>query len=89
MGQDPVNFVLSSDFRLKILAKLHGSPSTPTSIAAWYSKHTSHASRALHELKTRNLVVCVTPESRKERYYSLTHEGERVLNEIRRIRMVF
>jgi predicted transcriptional regulator len=85
MAQDPITFVLGSDLRFKILSRLAGEAQTPTSIASTYDKHVSHVSRALKELRVRRLVSCVTPENRKNRYYTVTARGARVLSELRRL----
>ncbi len=70
----PVDFVGGSQVRLKILNHLTTHPSTPSQLAEMDSKHVSHVSRALSELKRRGLVEPVQSGSR-ERYYRATNYG--------------
>ena len=39
-------------------------------------------SRALKQLEKREIIMCLTPEERLGRIYSLTEEGEEVLEKI-------
>ena len=54
-------------------------PTTPTEIASRIDKPLSHISRALKELQERSLVECLTPNMSKNRIYSITEKGRKVL----------
>ncbi len=69
-----VTFVEGSEIRSKLLERLASKPCTPTELAAMESKHISHVSRALIELKDRGLVSSSSSGSR-ERYYRITSQG--------------
>jgi len=69
-----LTFVKGSAVRSKLLERLASQPHTPTELAAMESKHLSHVSRALVELKDWGLVASVDSGSR-ERYYKVTTQG--------------
>jgi DNA-binding transcriptional ArsR family regulator len=86
MQHDSVEFVISSETRLRILSFLSRGASTPTQLARSIEKHLSHISRALSELEKKELVTCQNPSYTKPRVYTLTTQGDRVLAEIHRYR---
>jgi len=67
-------FVSSSTVRSSLLEHLVSGPKTPTELASMDSKHVSHVSRALAELRERGLVEQMSSASR-ERYYKATSQG--------------
>ena len=69
-----VEFVSSSEVRVKVLADLSKGPKTTTELASIERKHLSHVSRALAELRAEGLVEPVWTSSR-ERYYRATSRG--------------
>jgi DNA-binding transcriptional ArsR family regulator len=69
-----LTFVKGSTVRSKLLERLASEPHTPTELAAMESKHLSHVSRALVELRDMGLVASVDSGSR-ERYYKVTTQG--------------
>ncbi len=69
-----VTYVEGSTIRSKLLERLASKPCTPTELAAMESKHISHVSRALIELKERGLVSS-SPSGSRERYYKITTQG--------------
>jgi DNA-binding transcriptional ArsR family regulator len=69
-----IDFVQGSSIRARLLGLLALRPHTPTELAAIESKHVSHVSRALTELKSKGLVESVHRGSR-ERYYRITSQG--------------
>lgn len=73
-----MSFVKGSTVRKKLLERLASRPHTPTELASMESKHVSHVSRALLELKTWGLVSASASGSR-ERYYRITSEGYAIL----------
>lgn len=88
MSLKGIEYVLSSDTRLRIVSALAKHSGTPTQLAKEVRKHLSHISRALHELETKELVSCATPAFSRPRVYQLTTHGDQVVSEIyRRVRM--
>ena len=69
-----LRFVERSELRKTLLSLLVGSPKTPSELANIQSKHVSHVSRALTELRTRGLVE-FSDQGSRERYYRATREG--------------
>ncbi len=69
-----VTFVESSSVRSKLLQRLASKPHTPTELATIESKHISHVSRALIELKGLGL-VSATESGSREHYYRITSQG--------------
>ncbi len=63
-----------SSLRSKLLERLVSRPYTPTELATAESKHLSHVSRALVELRDYGLVSSTESGSR-ERYYKVTSQG--------------
>lgn len=60
--------------RKAVLSLLVGAPKTPSELATLGSKHVSHVSRALTELRVRGLVE-YSDEGSRERYYKATEQG--------------
>lgn len=69
-----MTYVQGSTVRSKLLQRLASSPHTPTELASIESKHISHVSRALIELKDWGL-VCTTESGSREHYYKITSQG--------------
>ncbi len=69
-----VTYVEGSAIRSKLLERLASKPCTPTELATMESKHISHVSRALIELKEHGL-VSASPSGSRERYYKITSQG--------------
>ena len=72
---DEVAFVNVSKYRKKTVKHLLHSASTPSSIAKATEIKISHVSRALSQLKKREIVECLTPNRHKGRIYVLTQKG--------------
>lgn len=77
-----VGYVVASDHRTKVLEALAEKPKTPTQISEETSMYLSHVSSTLSDLKKKNLAKCLTPELEKGKLYTLTEEGENILDEI-------
>ena len=69
-----VRFVKGSVVRSRLLERLASRPHTPTELANMESKHISHVSRALTELREWGLVYATESDSR-EHYYRITSQG--------------
>jgi len=74
-----VGHVISSTYRVKVLQRLADSPAPPSTIAQDTNCSVSHVSRALQDLRERELVDLLVPESRKKgRIYGITDAGREV-----------
>ena len=72
-------FVQASVYRSSVIATLRDWPKTSSQVASACSISLSHASRTIHELLNRILLVSMTPDLRgRGRLYGLTPKGERV-----------
>jgi len=80
-----VSYVFSSELRIKVLSVLSKSKFTPTQLAEMSNSPISHVSKALGELQSRGLIVCLTPSRKKGRFYTITELGGQILDEINRI----
>ncbi len=73
---DEIGFVISSRYRILALKRLASGPATPSQIATDESVGIAHVSRALQDLRERDLVDLLVSEDRKKgRVYGLTEEG--------------
>jgi DNA-binding MarR family transcriptional regulator len=83
-GWDVDAYILNSTNRQRVLEYLALSgPATPSQIAADTDSHRSHISRALQELREKDVVELQVDESREMgRYYALTSAGETVWSRI-------
>ena len=78
---DTISFVISSDYRLLVLDQLVAGPEIPSRIKGDDHEHVliEHVSRALGELRDRELVELRVPDDQeKHRFYGLTERGEQV-----------
>jgi ArsR family transcriptional regulator, cadmium/lead-responsive transcriptional repressor len=77
------SFVLRSKRRLALLLALR-SELTPTQLAEKESISIKNISKLLGELKEQGLVMCLTPNARKGRVYSITSNGEDIIKKIKK-----
>lgn len=81
---DEVGFLISSEYRLSIVARLGESPSTPTEIADDTGLAISHVSNTLSTLLDRSIVALTVPEEQyRNRIYELTEKGRKLWRRIR------
>ena len=78
---EDISFIISSDYRRKVLQEL-GSPKTPSNLSHALEINKTHISRALKELVDKRLVDCLTPNSRKGRLYVISARGKEILKEL-------
>nr|WP_156184177.1 winged helix-turn-helix domain-containing protein [Halostagnicola sp. A56] len=78
-------YILSSKYRSRALEQLAGTVrATPKEIADSVNVHRSHISRALAELREKDVVELRVPEGRTVgRYYGLTERGKKAWPEIK------
>jgi DNA-binding HxlR family transcriptional regulator len=80
---DEIGFVISSQYRVAVLRRLSSTPSTPSQIAKEADCSIAHISRALHELREKELVeLLVSEERRKGRVYGITETGQAIWEQI-------
>jgi DNA-binding HxlR family transcriptional regulator len=78
---DAISFVISSDYRTLVLSRLAAGPEIPSQITADAHEHVliEHVSRAVRELRDRELVELRVPnDQEKYRFYGLTEQGKQV-----------
>lgn len=78
MKEEPhseLGYVIASTYRQAVLLALTESVLCPTEIVEKTKYPQSHISKTLRELTSRSLVVCLNPNDRKGRLYSLTQDG--------------
>lgn len=80
MTWDEAGYVISSKYRIEVMKRLAEGPKTPSAMARPNSDiPIAHVSRALTNLRERDLVELLVEEERKKgRLYGLTDEGEKV-----------
>jgi len=80
---DEIGYVISSQYRVKVLKHLADGPATPSKMASDTELSIAHISRALGELQDHSLVTLLVSEERKKgRVYGITDEGEEIWEEI-------
>ena len=84
---EAVGFLFSSEIRQGVLRTLGEKRSTPSQISVAIGRPISHVSRALKELQSRKLAICLTPDRKKGRVYQITALGESVLRELEGMRL--
>tara|TARA_B100000315_G_C14267364_1_gene447039 strand:+ start:187 stop:465 length:279 start_codon:yes stop_codon:yes gene_type:complete len=82
MDWEDISFVTGSKIRFKILLELRKSNKTPSGLAASTKNPISHVSLALNELSKRELIKCLTPNVRKNKFYQITDKGNKILDDI-------
>jgi DNA-binding MarR family transcriptional regulator len=76
---DEIGFIISSRYRIVALRRLSVGPATPSQIAADESVGIAHVSRALQDLRERDIVdLLVSDDRKKGRVYGLTEHGRDV-----------
>ena len=82
---DQIGFVISSQYRVKVLDRLSESPATPSQIASDEGIGIASVSHALSSLRERELVdLLVSEDRRKGRVYGITETGADIWSEISR-----
>ena len=84
MSWKEVSFVIASKTRKSILEKLE-TPRTPTFLAKDLKINLANVSRALTELEKKNIVICLTPDQKVGKIYSLTKKGRDITVKVKKI----
>ena len=82
MDWEDISFVTGNKIRFAVLVSLKSKSKTPTAISKDIEFPLTHTSTALKVLEERKLVKCLTPTSRKNKFYSITDEGKQLLQKI-------
>ena len=82
MSWDDISYVVASKTRKSIMLKLE-TPRTPTFIAKDLNLNLANVSRSLSELEDKGMIVCLTPDQRTGKIYSLTKKGNKALETIK------
>ena len=82
MGNDDLNYVSKSSYRVKVLKSLGEDAKMPTEIASDSGILPNHISNVLRQLKEKEIVECINPEVRKGRLYRLSDNGLNILNDL-------
>ena len=82
MSWDEVSYVVASKTRKSIVLKLE-TPRTPTFLAKDLTINLANVSRSLSELESKGVIICLTPNQRTGKIYSLTKKGDKVLETIK------
>jgi DNA-binding transcriptional ArsR family regulator len=79
-----LGYVDASTYRTDVLHSLAEGPATPKRLAETVGAEITHVSRALQELRDRDLVELLVPEARRKgRVYGATDKGERVATHLK------
>ena len=71
-------YVKNSTYRTKIVKTLDGGVKIPTQISRDVGIRTNHISKVLHDLKSKDIVICLNENDRKGRLYKLTEKGKKI-----------
>jgi len=76
---DEYSFVVSSQYRIATMERLQTGPATPSQIASDEGVRMTHVSRALQELREKDMVdLLVSDDRKKGRVYGTTEKGSTV-----------
>ena len=78
MDVDKLAWVKASNYRKDVLCSLDEEARTPKEISENTDYYLSHVSSTLSDLKSKELVECLTPNRRKGKLYTLTEEGREI-----------
>jgi predicted transcriptional regulator len=77
-----ISFVSRGKIRKRVLENLF-QPHTPTELSHTIETHRSTTSRTILALKSKGLVMCITPKETMGRYYKITKLGLKILGHIK------
>ena len=80
--EDKVKYVNKSSYRVKVLKSLKNDVKMPKEIAKDSGILPNHISNVLRQLKEKDMVECLNPETRKGRLYRLSETGLEVLDKL-------
>ena len=81
---DLIASIRRSKIKLGIL-RLLGEPKTATDLKKIIGAHRESISRALLQMKTQGLVVCITPEQPNFRFYKITEKAKALMKTLEKV----
>lgn len=84
MSWDEVSYVIASKTRKAIVSRLD-TPRTPTFLAKDLDLNLANISRAITELEGKDIVVCLTPQQKVGKIYSLTKKGKDIVAKVKKM----
>jgi len=78
---EDVSYIIRSKNRKSVILELK-TPKTPTMLARTLKTSMPNISRTLRQLQSKGFVICLTPEERIGKIYSLTDKGKEALKKI-------
>lgn len=78
-----VEYIKQSPNRTKVLKSLGEEVLRPSEITNKTDIHINNVSRSLKQMKEKNIVYLLNPESKRGRLYKLTEDGKEVLKNIK------
>lgn len=82
MEWNNISFVTGNKIRFAVLISLKSKSKTPTAISKDTNFPLTHISTSLKLLLERKLIECLTPSVRKNKFYSITEKGKKLLKQI-------
>lgn len=76
-------YIKQSSHRTKVLRSIGEDVLKPSDITHETEIHINNVSRSLKQMKEKNLVYLINPESKKGRLYKLTEDGKKVLRNLK------
>lgn len=83
MDWELIGFIKASNYRKKIILSLDKNNKMPKELRKELGIYITHISSTLKELSEKNLVICLTPNLRKGRIFSLTKIGKEIATYLR------
>ena len=84
MDVEEYSWVKASDYRENILLAMEEKPRTPKELSEMTDYYLSHVSNVLSDLDSHGLAECITPEKKKGRLWTLTEEGDKLIEDLKR-----
>ena len=78
---DDLSFVIRAKNRKAVFLAL-GEPKTPTQLAKELDINIGFISNILIELKERELIVCLSPNEKRHRFYQISKSARKLLEKV-------
>jgi len=82
---DTISFILSSKLRFQTLLELKKGEKTPSKLAEILNEARSHISKTLKELEEKSLIICLTPDRRKQKFFKISDLGIDIISSINKM----
>lgn len=80
-----ISFITSSSLRFKVMIELKKGENIPTRLAKRLNMPISHISKTLSELLEKELIICLTPNRRKGKFFRISELGKEILSSINKL----